>query len=132
MTGRCPRWSFACEGCERCINQCPRKAIQTSVVRIAVMIAAFGAVDKLGPHFHEALRPLPGFASSVLWVPLSAALGLALFRLADLALVGLAFVPGIRPILAFGWTRWFRRYRGPQANKDRAIERKVTEVARIK
>lgn len=34
-----PLWKFSCEGCNRCINICPRKAINTSVARLAGMVA---------------------------------------------------------------------------------------------
>ncbi len=107
-----PRWTWDCECCERCINRCPRKAIQASIVRIAVMAAVFEVVGALRPFLDSALRPLPGLVPKIVWVPLSVFLGLALFRLADYAILALSCVPGMRPLLAFGWTRWFRRYRG--------------------
>ena len=115
LSGKHPRWNYACEGCERCINLCPRKAIQASFVRAAVMLAVFFASDAEGLRslVRGLLPSLPSAAFGFLWFPLSVAIALAVLRLADYLLVGLAFVPGLRPFLAFGWTRWFRRYKAP-------------------
>lgn len=48
MVGGRPRWTYGCEGCHRCINTCPRGAIQGSALRALTMIllvfAPYGAV----------------------------------------------------------------------------------------
>jgi ferredoxin len=122
MRGRAPAlpdWSYACEGCERCINLCPKKAIQTSLLRLAIVVAlcVLVKVDFLRPILAEALGSWPATAFAALWASSSFALSLilafALLRLADLGLALLSRVPGLRPILAFGWTRWTRRYADP-------------------
>jgi ferredoxin len=113
-----PGWSYACEGCERCINICPKGAIQTSLLRVVVMVALSLGIDL------ETLRPAAaslGFVSeaafAVIWpilAPVSALLlAFMLLRLIDAGLVRLSRVPGLRPVLAFGWTRGKRRYPDP-------------------
>ena len=33
-----PRWNFKCESCQRCINICPQKSIQLSIVKLAIFV----------------------------------------------------------------------------------------------
>lgn len=122
MSGGRPAWSYACEGCDRCINLCPKAAIQTSALRISLVALIMATVDACplkpaasGAFFGAAgTSALSGAAFGALWFAVSTILGFALLRAADAALVGLGRVPALRPILAFGWTRWFRRYRAPR------------------
>lgn len=112
-----PDWSYACEGCERCINLCPKKAIQTSALRVALMASLFIFADAcpIKPLFLSlaATASLPGWLTMGAWLVIELVLAFVLFRALDLALFALAFLPGFRPVLAFGWTKWFRRYKAP-------------------
>jgi ferredoxin len=106
-----PAWNYACEGCERCINLCPKRAIQTSLLRVAVMVAIFVAVnfEPLKPFVARGLGLAPTFAFEAAWsvaaLILAPVLGLAAMRLVDIGLVSLSRVRSLRPILSFGWTR---------------------------
>lgn len=114
--GARPDWSYACE---RCMNLCPKKAIQTSYLRIGIIAALCIWInfEALKPAVGAFLGFLPAAAFEAAWLVLAPVLAvvldLALLRLIDLGLAFLSRVPGLRPILAFGWTRWTRRYPDP-------------------
>ena len=114
VAGR-PAWSYACEACHRCMDICPREAIQASWLRLALMVTAWAATSSrpVEDLVRGALFFLPPPAAAILWLVLSVVLGLAVLRLLDLALVRLAALGSLRGALAFGWTRRFRRYRPP-------------------
>jgi ferredoxin len=116
MLGRVPDWSYACEGCERCINVCPKGAIQTSIARIAVLLALWILLET------SPLKPLlasvsPSWLFGVAWFVATVVVGLAALRLVDLVLVTLARSKAIRGVLGFGWTKWTGRYRAPDATR---------------
>lgn len=115
MVGGRPDWSYACEACEGCINRCPRRAIQTSVLRLALLIVFCAALEgfPLRAPVLGLLGFLPPFLGEAAWLVLATVLGLFVLRALDLALFGLSFVPGLRDVLSFGWTRWYRRYAPP-------------------
>jgi ferredoxin len=119
---RIPGWSYACEGCERCMNLCPRKAIQTSALRVALVLAlclGLGLPAFTAP-IEALLGFLPGYALRAVDSVLSILIGLALLRAVDLILVQLGRFRALRSVLAFGWTRWTRRYPGPRASGEDA------------
>jgi Dissimilatory sulfite reductase (desulfoviridin), alpha and beta subunits len=115
MRGGRPAWSYACEGCERCINLCHKNSIQTSLLRLAVIVVICSTLDAcpLKPLVLTLLAFLPGWASGLVWTVLSIIIGFVLMRLIDIILVELARIGFMRPILGFGWTRWTRRYKAP-------------------
>jgi len=116
MVGGRPSWSYRCEGCQRCINRCPRAAIQTSLLRVAIMAGIFLGSDGsvLEALARYALPDLPhGSLVRLCALLLSIPLGFVILRVADLLLGMLARLPRLRAVLAFGWTRGFRRYSGP-------------------
>ena len=121
MRGRrpVPCWSYACEGCERCMNICPKQAIQTSLLRIGVIVALCVAInlEPLKPILTGALGLSRTFVFEAAWTIITLVatpvLGLAILRLVDLGLVLLARISVLRPLLAFGWTRRARRYPDP-------------------
>jgi ferredoxin len=116
MIGGVPDWSYACEGCERCINICPKRAIQTSLFRIGIVAAIFAAADlcPLKGALAAALAALPTWCFEAIWFAASVVLGFAALRLADLALAIVSRIRPLRPVLAFGWTKWTGRYRAPR------------------
>ena len=105
--------SYACEGCERCINLCPKQAIQTSVLRAALVLALMsGCLVPCPALLIEAIGPsMPAWALRVLWPIAAAVLGFLALRLVDMGLIQAGRLPPLRPILGFGWTRWTRRFR---------------------
>ena len=108
-----PSWSYACEGCERCMNLCPRRAIQTSLLRVALVVGLSAAILVEPAGLEGALPFLPARAVGALWAVSATLASFVLLRLIDLALVALARLRFLRPVLAFGWTRWTRRYPDP-------------------
>jgi Pyruvate/2-oxoacid:ferredoxin oxidoreductase delta subunit len=115
MRGARPAWSYACEGCERCFNACPKETIQTSLVRVAVVVAlcAGPSLCPLKAVLSAFIGGWPSWIFGSLWFALSAVLGFAILRLLDLGLIALSRIEFLRPVLAFGLTRWTRRYRDP-------------------
>jgi ferredoxin len=103
-----PRWNWGCEACQRCINGCPEASIQVSVFRILALVA----VALLPyPRWLAAVAPGISFPGSRL---LAWLVGTLLFTVTvDQLLSLLERVPGVRRLVSSGYTRRFRRYRGP-------------------
>lgn len=105
---RLPRWGWRCEACQRCINGCPEASIQVSVVRIVALVGVAAL-----PYAHWLAAAVPGlaFPGSRLLAWLIGALSATVAI--DLLLRPLERMPGVRRVLSAGYTRKFRRYRGP-------------------
>ncbi|MBI4911588.1 MAG: 4Fe-4S binding protein [Acidobacteria bacterium] len=114
--GNWPYWTLHCESCMRCMNLCPRQAVEAShSLGVLLNLAAGAPVVALllalalpgwtgGPVLQKGL---PGFLLNYAW-----------YLLALVATYALAFqLMRWRPLrLAFAFTtltRWFRRYRMP-------------------
>jgi ferredoxin len=108
---RLPRWGWGCEACQRCINGCPEAAIQVSVFRILALVGA-----ALLPYGRWMAAAAPGllFPGSrfLAWLVGTLLVTLAVDQLLRL----LERVPGVRRLVGMGYTRRFRRYRGPGVN----------------
>jgi ferredoxin len=121
MRRRRPRWGAGCEDCNRCINICPREAIQVSLPllfahlvchvwltawSIRVVPAFIPVLAKLPSHAPTGLKILLGIAAVYffLWVNL---------LLIDPLLQLLARLPVLRPFFRLSHTRRFRRYTAP-------------------
>jgi ferredoxin len=122
-----PFWKMGCEDCNACINRCPRNAINTSLGRLAVLIAFITACAVIGvrAYFHF-LKPAAGAAARALGI-VSPALGViadvavvTLIILASHLLIGpfdrylLRFIqriPGVRRFFSWTFTKNWRRYR---------------------
>ena len=110
-----PHWNYQCQACQRCINLCPQIAIQTSCVRLPVLLStliwSYLSVDNLFKTI--------SFTNQSPWVTTLLFMGawiiseLILFYLADIALFILELIPGVRKILSFSYTKSFRRYIEP-------------------
>ncbi|WP_230741889.1 EFR1 family ferrodoxin [Methanooceanicella nereidis] len=109
-----PSWNWDCQGCQRCINICPVKAIQTSIMRLAIMwlgipalLMAYWIAGPLAGHYY--LKPdwLPGIMYDVFLFMLG---WTVLLYPADKLILALEFVPGIRKIMELSFTRKYRRY----------------------
>lgn len=115
-----PAWTLRCVACNRCINACPRKAIQTSVARLLVMaglnVAAFVACWPVGRAVAGALGARGAGAGF-----LSAAASLASFGAFTALQVGpldallrrLERTRVFGGILGMSFTRGYRRYLAP-------------------
>jgi hypothetical protein len=105
---RLPRWGWRCESCQRCINGCPERCIQVSLVRAVALVGV--ALLPYG-RWLAAAAPSLAFTGSR---PLAWLAGTILATVAvDLLLRLLERVPGASRVIAAGYTRKFRRYRGP-------------------
>jgi ferredoxin len=99
-----PSWTLSCEACQRCINACPAKAIQTSLVRLVVLLGiTFIPFDRL-------IFPKAPFLLGQLF---AFALCLASLFAADRLIGWLERRPGIGRFFEFSLTRRFRRYKEP-------------------
>jgi hypothetical protein len=127
LIGGRPRWNLKCEACQRCINSCPRRAIQTSTVRmlgllllqIASLVTFIGLFFlPYGDYFQGVnLGPLQ---VSVWWVGFVVALviwALGFVLLTHLVLDELIWIGersrALRPIFRANFTRGYRRYLDP-------------------
>jgi ferredoxin len=115
---RRPRWLATCQGCNRCINLCPREAIQVSQMRAVVhlllntvvIVAIIVGLNRLA-----AAAALPSLVSIPAYAVVLIALAVFVSRLQFVALEPLLFalegVPLIRRLLSRSWTAHFPRYR---------------------
>jgi hypothetical protein len=69
----------------------------------------------LRPLAAASLAFLPYFVFEIAWYLLAFGLAFAVLWILDLGLVQLSRVPFLRQALAFGWTRWTRRYPDPNS-----------------
>jgi NAD-dependent dihydropyrimidine dehydrogenase PreA subunit len=107
---RLPRWGWQCEACQRCINGCPEAAIQVSVIRlVALAVAAL-------PWGLMVARTVPWLSFPGARVLAWLAGTLLLTVASDQLLRLLERVPNVRRLASIGYTRRFRRYRGPSAS----------------
>ncbi|MGL4368269.1 MAG: EFR1 family ferrodoxin [Spirochaetota bacterium] len=114
-----PYWSFNCENCNRCMNICPRGAIQTSLARIIFHCAAgiFLIIGGIKVALY-AVRCLDG---NPLYFPAAVILCAAAVVIAflvqgyifDPVLYCIQSMPGIRKLFDITFTRSFRRYHAP-------------------
>lgn len=106
-------WGWSCEGCMRCMNICPKSSIQTSTVRLLLVIVATVAnplyylyKKYLLEYVMELGNISTAVISGIIWLLL-----LMLFTgILDLALYYLSYIPVIRKILGFGHTKFLGRY----------------------
>ncbi len=98
-----PHWTLGCQGCQRCINICPSRSIQTSVVRLVALVASI-------PLSFWPTRGRGKWRFSILWVSI---FSLLLPLLADLAIDRAERNPTARALLSKSFTQGYRRYREP-------------------
>lgn len=119
-----PFWRMNCENCNRCINICPKGAINTSILNFLLLCAAIGALSDLGIHaVNRVVSPvlsvyLPGKAGDVVHVTIL----IAVVVIAQFLVVGpvdfLIFrwfrqIPGLRKVFAISFAGKARRYMAP-------------------
>ena len=124
MTGagpaRRPRWGRQCEGCNRCINLCPREAVQASPTRSAVhtlLNAALIAAVVVGLNRAAVALSVPGPAGVLAYAAALIALVVFGSRLQfaglERPLFALESIPAVRRTIGRSWTARFPRYRCP-------------------
>jgi Pyruvate/2-oxoacid:ferredoxin oxidoreductase delta subunit len=117
---RRPRWMPRCQGCNRCINLCPKSAIQCSPFRAAAHITVNTALLValvIGLNRLSAAAALPSYVSVPAWIALFIGLSVYGSRLQFAVLEPVLFrlegVPAIRKLANRSWTARFRRYHAP-------------------
>ena len=115
ITAGRPGWDWRCQGCMRCINACPRHAINTSLPRLAVMLAiSFMPTSVVLSALSLVNFALPaGMAGVALGLLVEIAAFVVSIYIADKVLFLLERVPVIRSILSVSHNWWFRRYMHP-------------------
>lgn len=107
-----PSWNWNCEGCQRCINACPQKSIQTSVARLAlllaVQIAPIVILVKAGKYMG-----FSGFFGVLLNILLYCVGGILFSYLIDRILYFLEQIPVVRKAFEYSYTKNYARYRIP-------------------
>jgi ferredoxin len=110
-----PYWKFTCESCMRCISFCPREAIQTSHLWIAVIILITGAVPVmalLSLLFGHYFLMSGSFAYSVVKFILEWLLVIPLLYVIYLLFFYLLSIKIINKIFTFGsLTYYWKRYK---------------------
>jgi Pyruvate/2-oxoacid:ferredoxin oxidoreductase delta subunit len=128
MVRRRPRWNYACQDCQRCVNLCPAKSVQTSAVRLAAL-AGLAFV----PYWSLARAVAPAGTLHGLSHGVNIAINIVLWLIgwhvalyiADKLLWLVEFVPGTRAVMAFGFTKRFRRYMEPHFRDKLEQDRNV-------
>jgi len=119
-----PYWGINCENCNRCINICPKTAIQSSILALVAHVAFYiFAVFLLIEHADSLVLKLEFFTVPEIHYVKAGILvaGAVLIVLADVLLLNrilfaLSFIPGMRTVTSFGWTKFFARYKHPAFN----------------
>jgi ferredoxin len=117
---RRPRWGWQCEGCNRCINLCPREAVQASPIRSAVhtfLNAALIAAVVVGLNRAAVALSVPGLAGVIAYAAALIALVVVGSRLQfaglERPLFALESIPAVRRTIGHSWTARFPRYQCP-------------------
>lgn len=135
LTAGRPGWNWRCQGCMRCINACPRRAINTSLPRLAMLIAiSLIPVDWLLSVMGNAgLIMPPGMAGAVLTWAFALVAFFAILYVADKVVFLLERVPLIRSVLSINHNWWFRRYLNPGFKPELAqlVKEKLKPVKRV-
>lgn len=109
-----PRWNFNCEACQRCINICPTRSIQTSLMRILVILILLSFLP-----YNLFLKKIFGISVSNIFLK---AILLTLCWLISVYIVEkiifiMECIPGIRKVFEITFTRRSRRYLAPGYGK---------------
>ena len=109
-----PRWGANCAGCFRCINLCPARAIQISVLRLAIHLGVNLGLTVGWVWVMVAGRArLPVAAAAAAATAAFAALTALQLTALDGLLGALERRPALRRLCAASYTKSFGRYRAP-------------------
>ncbi|OHD25373.1 MAG: hypothetical protein A2086_06505 [Spirochaetes bacterium GWD1_27_9] len=103
-----PRWNWDCMGCTRCINICPKQAIQTSFIRFFIALALFPLLVFILSLFN--------IVNIYLNILINSFAFFVIFYFVDKILFLFEFIPILRNILWISHTKKFRRYMLPKFN----------------
>jgi len=116
-SARRPYWTYRCQNCMRCMSNCPTDAIQGGqgwllfyIWLMTLPLSAFVAAEILGAFGVSGglTAGFVGLLSDYLWIVI------AVWAAYGILWLGL-LVPGLRFVLSRAtFTRFYRRYRGPQ------------------
>jgi ferredoxin len=119
-----PIWGSGCEDCNRCINICPRRAIQVSALALIAQMAYIHLADQLIVKYLDTLAALTG-VDTVPYVYLVKAGIILLCVTMVIFFYILVFrrlffyltrISGLRTVAAFSWTKFTGRYIYPGFN----------------
>lgn len=114
MNNKRPNWNWSCQCCQRCINICPQKAIQVSVLRLVLMILAM-----IIPIFVltqvSSIITISGILKVIVNIILYIVLSIILTVLFDGACYLLEKTP-MRKVFEFNYTKKYRRYMAKSNN----------------
>jgi flavodoxin/Pyruvate/2-oxoacid:ferredoxin oxidoreductase delta subunit len=107
------RWKWNCEGCMRCINTCPRQAIQASAVRILAIFAAafvypFFLIQRFIPIGF--IQKSGSIEAAIFKILIYAISFIVFFLLLDWFIYRISYLPILKNIVSWGYTRLFGRY----------------------
>jgi ferredoxin len=119
-----PFWRMNCENCNRCINICPKAAINTSIASIVLQFASIGflivlslrAVNELfWPAIGESLGPSvgPTIHAALLVIAVLGSHFLSIGPVDYFIYRRLRGLPGLRKIFGLSFSQGFRRYLAP-------------------
>lgn len=100
-----PRWNLKCESCQRCINSCPKKSIQLSVVKFIIFIMAEVSPILIIMDINNYLTHLPAVLNVILFFILF----IINTFLADILIYLMEKVKLFRKIFEISYTRKYRR-----------------------
>lgn len=106
-------WKWNCEGCMRCINICPQKAIQVSFLRLLALIPAaffnplFKIYRLIPASFFQNIGSVGKIAFKVI---IDVVLFFLFFAIIDIILRFLSGIPFFKPITDFSLTKFYKRY----------------------
>lgn len=113
MVDKKPNWNWNCEGCLRCINNCPKQAIQVSLVRLLVLVwlsvaSPLFLLNRLIPA--EFYNNMGNAGSIILNITIYIVPTLLFFIILDYSIFRLSFLPILGKIMSWGYTKAYGRY----------------------
>ena len=110
-----PRWNWHCQQCNRCINICPQKSIQTSVMRVVLILLTLPAAILGVLALPEGMLKITGIGimDTLYILVLILAVHLLLCYAADKLAFLLEKIPVVRKLFEVSFTKNYRRYTAP-------------------
>lgn len=102
-------WGWKCEGCQRCINICPNKSIQTSILKLiifaAIEIAPIFILINLNNYWN-----MNWFVNILLNIFLYGVSFIVFHYFVDKLIFLLEKIPKLKKLFEFSYTKRYRRY----------------------
>ena len=110
-----PRWNWQCQQCNRCVNICPQKSIQTSIMRLILILltipASIAGVLALPDSMFHITQI--GIIDTLYILVLILAVHLLFCFFVDKLASPLEKLTGIRKLFEVSFTKNYRRYTAP-------------------